>query len=64
MRKLRIITAYLNCSGVFSCSEWFCSGFVAFPSSYNSTVCSLFQTFTKVGYSRRKPSGPLDGKRP
>ena len=37
-------------------SEWFSSGFVAFPSSLNSTVCSLFQNFTKVGYSRRKPS--------
>ena len=36
--------------------EWFSSGFVAFPSSLNSTVCSLFQNFTKVGYSRRKPS--------
>ena len=33
---------------VLSRSEWFSGGFVGFPSSYNSTVCSLFEHFTKV----------------
>ena len=44
----------LNSSGVLPRSEWFSSGLVAFPSGYNSNVCSLFQNFTKDEYSRRK----------
>ena len=46
---------YLNSIGA-SVAFWVASGFVAFPSGYNSTVCSPFHNFTKVGYSRRKPS--------